>query len=124
MPIQCKMINPDEIKPKDRKPGDMFYADWLVDETGKVHGVSKEYERDWKGKRPPITVILPNRRSFMPDQPFNGDLERKVGWVVTGQPPNITVSPSINCIPNDYNQGYHGWLQNGILSDDIEGRKY
>lgn len=120
MPIQCKMINADEIRPKDRKQGDMFYADWLVDEnTGKVHGISKQYEKDWKGKRPPIVVILPDNTSFMVDSCYMGDLEKQEGWIVTGEAPNITVSPSINCIGH-----YHGWLQNGVLSDDVEGRKY
>lgn len=38
-------------------------------------------------------------------------------WKRTGEPPNITVTPSIN------HQGkYHGHLQNGYLTDDCEGR--
>lgn len=41
------------------------------------------------------------------------------GWTVTGKPPDITVSPSIN-----YVGSYHGWLQNGVISQDVDGRNY
>jgi len=48
------------------------------------------------------------------------------GWDVTikgemcdGEPLYITVHPSINCVGS-----YHGWLKNGIISKDVEGRKY
>lgn len=36
------------------------------------------------------------------------------GWTRTGIVPNITVNPSI-----DYPGHYHGWLQNGALSDPL-----
>lgn len=40
-------------------------------------------------------------------------------WDVQGVPPRITVSPSINL------QGaYHGWIKDGVISDDCEGRKF
>jgi hypothetical protein len=38
-------------------------------------------------------------------------------WIRVGEPPNITVTPSIN-----YVGFYHGWLRDGVLSDDCEGR--
>jgi hypothetical protein len=41
------------------------------------------------------------------------------GWTRTGTPPNVTASPSIN-----YEGEYHGWLQNGVLTDDCEGRVF
>ena len=40
-------------------------------------------------------------------------------WTRTGEAPFITASPSINWVGK-----YHGWLQNGILTDDCEGRKF
>lgn len=40
-------------------------------------------------------------------------------WTRTGEPPNITAYPSIN-----HTGRYHGWLKDGVLSDDIEGRKF
>lgn len=40
-------------------------------------------------------------------------------WTRTGEPPNVTVTPSIN------HQGvYHGWLTNGALTDDVDGRVF
>lgn len=40
-------------------------------------------------------------------------------WTVTGEWPNITVTPSINSVGR-----YHGWIQNGVITDDCEGRKF
>lgn len=40
-------------------------------------------------------------------------------WNRTGDPPNITAKPSINHVGK-----YHGWLENGVLTDDCEGRKF
>lgn len=40
------------------------------------------------------------------------------GWEREGEPPNITVSPSIGT-PN-----YHGFLVDGEFTDDLEGRTY
>lgn len=40
-------------------------------------------------------------------------------WTRTGDPPAVTATPSIN------HQGvYHGWLRDGELSDDLDGRQY
>jgi hypothetical protein len=51
------------------------------------------------------------------------------GWDITRGAPHFTVSPSIRCFEvlhgtKVWRQGWHGWLQNGILSDDCEGRTY
>jgi len=36
-------------------------------------------------------------------------------WTRTGEPPNVTVNPSLNV--NEGNPGaWHGWLQNGVLA--------
>jgi hypothetical protein len=40
------------------------------------------------------------------------------GWDITGEPPIITASPSIMC------EHYHGWLRDGVFSDDTDGRTY
>lgn len=40
-------------------------------------------------------------------------------WTVTGDPPNVTASPSINFMGI-----YHGWVQNGVVTDDCEGRRF
>lgn len=129
MPIQCRMVTPEEMEHlEDAKPGDMWFAPWMInvfktpEELIKSTFISPEYIRDWCGKRPPIVVILPNGDRFMVDKCA---YQQDHGWTVTGEAPNITLSPSINCIREEHPKtGYHGWLQNGILSDDLEGRKY
>ncbi len=40
-------------------------------------------------------------------------------WTRTGEAPNVTAHPSINHVGQ-----YHGWLKNGVLTDDCEGRTY
>ena len=44
-------------------------------------------------------------------------------WTVTGDMPNITARPSISSAYPP-RQGYHGWLTDGELSNDLEGRTY
>lgn len=41
------------------------------------------------------------------------------GWDITGEIPNITVSPSIHRIGQ-----YHGFIKKGIISEDVGGLKY
>lgn len=106
------------------KPGMGFYVDWYYDPTGTRQNagkyvMSKEnnflssyYWRDWSDKRPPIILICPNGKEWCIDQRANNG----EGWVVTGEWPNITCSPSI-VVP-----GYHGFLRNGEFTADIEGR--
>lgn len=40
--------------------------------------------------------------------------EQNRRWDVTGEAPNITVSPSINCLERG---GWHGHIQNGVITD-------
>lgn len=40
-------------------------------------------------------------------------------WTRTGEPPRVTATPSINHVGQ-----YHGWLRDGVLTDDCEGRTF
>lgn len=42
---------------------------------------------------------------------------------ITGEGDQLTASPSI-LVSNAEGPKYHGWLQNGILTDDCDGRKF
>lgn len=53
---------------------------------------------------------------FCPDRLYQ---DERVGWLVTGELPAVTVNPSVN-IPGVY----HGWIRGGIISDDCEGRRF
>lgn len=69
--------------------------------------------------------VCPNGETWWIDGPsFNANGQANPhGWTRTGDPPNVTVSPSIWIqIPGP--RGYHGFLQNGQWSDDLEGRTY
>lgn len=61
-----------------------------------------------------LMLMLPDGTEWMIDGPArNGGR-----WTRTGSPPRITARPSIA------SPGYHGWLTDGVLSDDLEGRSY
>lgn len=108
--------------------GDMWFddhklspdaPDWMRSD------LSDEYRRDWMGKRLPLIVAVPslsNRRFGYRLVPIDERYTRPGethGWTVTGAPPHITCAPSINAIGD-----WHGWLRDGVLSDDVEGRTY
>jgi hypothetical protein len=111
-----------EKVPEHPKVGDMWPAPWLVEE-GKLHDLflSDAYIAKWKeGKyRLPLIVRLPDGTDFCVDGPCYNKGKRYGGWAVSGNPPNITLAPSINIVGY-----YHGWIQNGVISDDCEGRKF
>ncbi|WP_158810443.1 hypothetical protein [Beijerinckia sp. L45] len=110
-------------------PGMAWFEPWHFDPTGNWQRAGKHvmyterpgpeksflsphYWRDWADKRPPICVVCPNGELWEIDRTSsNGD-----GWVVTGDLPDITCSPSI-VVP-----GYHGFLRGGEFTADIEGR--
>lgn len=113
MSWRCRLVD----SPKNAQVGDMWFAPHMLEQEW-TYGfkLSAEYRRDWEGKRAPLMVILPNGSQFCVDGATTDDGDG--GWTVTGEPPLITVSPSINVVGL-----YHGFLQNGVLSDDVEGRK-
>ena len=123
MSWQCKLITEEQSKDPSyiKQYGDMMFAPKWSDYWNHL---SLEYKRDWADKRPPILVWIPmicgdgvTRGHFW--CPDNNCSDKQTGWIVTDIPPSITVHPSINAIGS-----YHGWLQNEILTDDIEGRTY
>lgn len=81
--------------------------------------LSPEYHRD-NAHRPPVVVVLPGRVLFVVDAcTYAQGGPGPHGWTVTGTPPKLTVQPSI-----DLSRTYHGWLRDGVLTDDCEGRHY
>jgi len=103
---------PGAVIPLARSNGQPFTQEYID------NVLSPEYRRDWLGKRPPLLVVLPCGCSWNIDSKATGS---EHGWTVTGKAPDLTATPSINCI---HERGYHGWLRNGELSDDLEGRTY
>lgn len=67
---------------------------------------------DWVGPDGmSLNVMLPDGTPWFIDGP-----SRTGGhWTRTGTPPNVTARPSI------LSPHYHGWLTDGVLSDDLDG---
>ena len=111
--------------------GDMWFDDWKIRDDCPPFlkaDLSDEYRRDWLDKRPPIIVAVPS--VHFPKHPYRlipidehyqrgPGIAETHGWAVTGEAPHITCSPSINAVGD-----FHGWLRDGVISDDVEGRKY
>lgn len=105
-------------------PGMGWFNDWYLDRDHGKNFLSPHYYRDWAGKRPPIELVCPDGNIWCPDRrSSNGE-----GWIVTGEWPNLTCSPSIDCAPIGGNPAgssyYHGYLQNGEFTPDIAGKTW
>ncbi len=87
---------------RELPPGAMYAAPWA----------NSRNTNGWKGDA--IQVVLPDSREWC----ITGPSSNGGGWTVTGTMPCITASPSIH-VP-----GYHGFLRDGVLTDDIDGRTY
>jgi hypothetical protein len=112
----CRLV---DFEKSPKAVGDMWFAPWINEDSDlQRYYCSPEYHRDWLGKRAPLMVRLPNGVDWIVDSPMRGQPGAS-GWTVTGEAPSITVMPSINFFGS-----YHGWLQNGVLSDDVEGRRF
>lgn len=92
--------------------GDAMYEDIWSDL------LSPEFRQS--GRRYVWQIAMPTGAHWSPD--FRASNENS-GWMVTGaeSAETLTARPSI-----DINSGlrYHGWLTNGVLTDDCEGRTF
>ena len=96
--------------------GDMWFA-WSLNGMDISDALSLEYERTWRDIRPPLMVRLPGPVDVCLDQRVDDEGEH--GWCVQGTEPEITVFPSVNILGV-----YHGFIRNGIISPDCQGRQY
>jgi hypothetical protein len=96
---------------------DLAPGDWWT--RGTETGVDLSPEFMASGRVEIIWIRLPgNCGVWSPDINASGD---DSGWTLCladdGSP--LTATPSVNA-----NNCYHGWLKNGELTDDCEGRTY
>lgn len=90
----------------DVPPGAMWTADWYGDSGD-----------GYKGPDGKVWVVkLPGHNSN--DWTFYGPSRDGGHWTVTGAPPNVTCSPSIGT------GAYHGFLRDGVLTQDVDGRTF
>jgi hypothetical protein len=117
MPWPLKLM-PGPVAFEDRQPGMMWFCrQSFYDAVGPGH-FSPNYYADWAGKRLPLTIVMPGGTMWCPDICPDWGTNVDVGWKVTGEVPLLTAYPSIG------KPDYHGWLKDGVLSDDLEGRTY
>jgi hypothetical protein len=84
-----------------------------AENPGALYPHEREGQTDWY-------VVLPNGAIHN----INAKFSDGSSWAVSGEAPNFTVSPSINCYPSRNRQGWHGYLTNGVLTDDLDGSTY
>jgi len=106
-----KAFASDEDRVRARTPGAMWWAspDSLPKDRSVPAGAFDRFPKL-------LCVRLPGGAIFHPQMPPDGEA---AGWEISGEPPRITVRPSINWVGR-----YHGWLTDGVLSDDLEGRTH
>lgn len=108
----------------DLKIGYMFYLPENIEELEWPWYLAKDdyisdYYKTNNNNRKPLFVLLPGKNIFLLDGKCWSNGKHYGGWQVTGIAPNITVTPSINI-----GGSYHGFLVNGIIGDDVEGRVF
>lgn len=120
----CRLIESPELRDDGgvdfdkRVVGDMWFLDCSPDELQQRH-LSSHYFAHNAGRRPLVCKLSGNLYFVVDGMCYNRERGYYDGWQVSGSPPLITVAPSIN-----FERAYHGFLQNGVISDDVEGRKY
>lgn len=99
------------------RPGAMWFGERSADPFTYDMWPSDEF---MNSSRKPLYVLLPSNARYLEYFFIDmKDYEDKGGWRYTGTPPIITVTPSINCVGR-----YHGYVQDGYVSKDVEGRTY
>lgn len=123
-----------EVTLDEAPAGGMMEAPWYLGEgvtledlkaKPNLWGMSSQW-RDKSVERgsplAPIVVKLPDGTPWCYMQGATNGAGRsdgwRSGWDFTGEPPNITCSPSIA------SGDYHGFLRNGVLTDDLGRRTY
>jgi len=116
--IECVLLDPHV--PIPGKP-DCFYTR-LYRVAGKEELIpfdQLQVGAIWKDAERGVCVKLPGGhggRIWAMEEPGYPTSNK---WTVTGEIPNVSATPSINCVGS-----YHGWVRNGIVTDDCEGRKF
>lgn len=124
------MIYYDEC-PETPKVGNI----WAAPEWEESNIISHQFHLYTQGQRPPLMVVLPSSSVSSPSGDYflvdrkwdsDGDDNAEDGWSITivgdlidGEQPDITLEPSIHVIDS-----YHGYIRNGVITDDLEGRSY
>jgi len=121
MPWKCYLVERIKLDPHvedPERPGVFFMWKYRIPGTTALLDYKQlKVGAIWIGERG-IHVKLPgnsgNNGWDMQQPGTNGFI-----WTVTGEIPNVTATPSINCVGT-----YHGYVTNGSVTEDTEGRKF
>jgi len=120
MPWTCYLVEggPAALKAAGEwppKPGTMYFAPWMLRSDWGGDELTTHYSIRNARFRAPIILWLPDTTAWCIDAVATG---KTTGWEVDGVPPKMTAKPSIHTVT------YHGYLVDGVLSDDLESRTY
>jgi len=108
-------------RPQNRKAGDMWPGTHILKHLD-VFGdkLSPRYLAMPEPRRLPYVVCLPGGVDFCVDfRAWRDGVSYGDGWTLTGPLERLTLSPSVNI-----GGAYHGWIRDGVISDDVEGRRF
>lgn len=113
-------IRVHEERPEWPEIGDMWPAPWLLGEHWQtIEMLSPRFAR-LEPKRDPYVVRLPGPVDFCIDtRAWSEGKHYGDGWEISGWGKTLTLTPSINI-----GGIYHGFITNGVITDDCEGRQY
>lgn len=113
----CRLLDtwPEHPQPGDMRLDPTMIADTPMGRYCRREWLSTGYLERHLANRPPVWVYLPGGRWICVDARPDKGME----WQVGGDPPRITVMPAIHLVGV-----YCGWLIDGVLGDDRDGRTY
>lgn len=122
----CRLIEwTGETKKADLRVGDMFFAPHYADDVGYwpfIYSREKllsDYYKTWNSERRPILMWMPGQFVLCLDAMWGSPKGLYGGHIVTGDAPKITLNEEII-----FADVYRGTLVDGVLSEDLNGRKY
>lgn len=120
--------HPQDVGPENLKPGDWWFCPWFTKNGSAPAFASDDYVKNHLGRRPMICIRLPGGTDLLLDGKEGAETGQ--GFVVAGGEGCWSAAPAIavpgwrNAQGKDVRKPYHGYLTNGILSDDVDGREY
>jgi hypothetical protein len=96
-----------------------------IDDMRGLSKLSQHYRRIWADKRKPLVVMCPRAWWCVDEAPTNSP---EASWIVAVDIAQLvpgTLLTSLDVTPSINIDGiYHGWVRNGVITDDCEGRTF
>lgn len=102
MTVELRVIDPPLDRGKRWEPSRYPPDGVEVGDMWRVPELDEPGRESW-------AILLPNKAGVWFTTETSGDAGSPL-WDVTGDPPKITVHPSINAEPQ-----WHGWIKNGVM---------